>query len=237
MQPKKILIERWKSGIGKNILNKINEFCFKLQMPKHGQSSDTIFLMLDGLPYREEISNGRDLRGIQLGGGVHELDFSATDFSYSSLQMNFVNCNLSNSIFYEAQATNCIFLNQLSNADFKRAKLNGCFFHNAVALNCHFDESTLKNASFENALLNGSFFVDCNCQQAKFLGANLLNCDFRNANLEEAVMQNAKLDNTTDLRGANLKNLFYKDKFDIHGNLVAKGIEWKVARYDDNTIF
>src|SRR5919199_1583530 len=94
MANKRELTERWLREPGKSILKQINDLCFGMQLPGHGHRSEEIFALLDGLPYREEVANGRDLRGATLAGGVHELDFRECDFTFARLGMNFVNCDL-----------------------------------------------------------------------------------------------------------------------------------------------
>jgi uncharacterized protein YjbI with pentapeptide repeats len=237
MATKRELTERWSREPGKSILQQINDFCFGLQLPGHGHTSEEIFALLDGLPYREEVANGRDLRGAMLGGGVHELDFRECDFTFARFGMNLVNCDLTGAHFDDVAGGGNIILKTLRGASFRRAKLHGCFFQNAQAQACSFDQATLIDASFEGADLSGSSFQKANCKRAKFLRATLAGCDFRAAILDEAVFQEVALDKTTDLRGASLVNLYHHDHRDKAGNLVARGADWRCATYDPSTRF
>lgn len=230
---KRELVARWSQEPGKSILEQIHKLCFQLQMPGHGHTSQEIYAMLNGLPLREEVPNGRDLRGAALGGGVHELDFSECDFSFARIQMNFVNCNLSRAKFDEANIGGNTILKQLNGASFRKASLRSCFFQNAQAQGCNFESAVLTGASFEGADLTGSSFQEANCKRAKFLRANLIACNFQRAQLDEAVFQEVTLDKTTDLRGASLTNLYDKDHRDIAGNLVARGTDWHLATHDE----
>lgn len=237
MASKRELVERWKQEPGKTILERINEFFFGLQMPKHGRSSAEAFAMLDGLPFRDEVPNGRDLRGASLNGGVHELDFHECDFSYAELGMNLVNCDLGRARFDEVSGGGNVILKTLTGASFRKAKLRGCFFQNADVRDCNFDGAVLVGASFEGADLRGSSFRQATCKRTKFLGANLLGADFEKAVLDEAVFQEVRLDKTTNLRGASLVGLFHQDLKNRAGTVIARGVDPRLASYDDTTRF
>jgi uncharacterized protein YjbI with pentapeptide repeats len=230
------LTTRWSREPGKTILQRINQFCGGLQMPGHGHKSEEIFAMLEGLPYREQVPNGRDLRGASLGGGIHELDLSEWDFSRARIQLNFVNCTLVGAIFSGASFGSNVILKRLSRATFEGATLTSCFFQEAQADHCNFDRAVLKGANFERAELTGSSFREANCKRAKFLRANLTGCNFQKALLDEAVFQDVKLDKTTDLRGASLLNLYHEELRDRAGNLVARGTDWRQATFDAGTV-
>jgi uncharacterized protein YjbI with pentapeptide repeats len=237
MVAKRELIGRWGREPGQAILQHINEFCFQLQMPGHGHSSEEIFAMLEGLPYRYEVPNGRDLRGATLSGGVHELDFSECDFSYAHLDMNFINCDFTAARCEEITGRGIILTKTLNRASFRRAKLTSCFLIDAKAQKCSFDEATLTGTSFEGADLTDSSFRETNCGRVKFLRANLRGCDFRKTTLDEAVFQEVRLDKSTDLRGASLINLYHHEHRDAAGKLVARGTDWRQATYDASTVF
>lgn len=237
MATQRDLINRWMREPGRTILQRINEFCFQLQWPGHGHSSEALFAMLEGLPYRDEAPNGRDLRGATLSGGVHELDFRACDFSYARLDMNFVNCDFTAARLDEAEGSGIILGRTLNRASFRNAKLSGCFLRNVEAQGCCFDRATLTGTSSEEADLTGSSFRNANCKRAKFLRATLVGCDFHGAVLDEAVFQEVQLDKSTDLRGASLLNLYHHDHRDVTGNRVARGTDWRQATYDASTVF
>src|SRR5262249_6001142 len=60
-----------------------------------------IFDQLAGLPFRDEVANGRDLRGLVSFGGDSEWDLRNTDFSYlpKTEGHSFAECYLDGSIF------------------------------------------------------------------------------------------------------------------------------------------
>src|SRR5262245_56103164 len=95
---KRALKQRWKHEPGKSILQQVWNLSQELWRLKHGRSSDELFALLHGLPYREEVANGRDLRGASFG-GVRHLDLRDCDFSYGDVG-DFVDCELSGAKFY-----------------------------------------------------------------------------------------------------------------------------------------
>jgi uncharacterized protein YjbI with pentapeptide repeats len=235
MTGRKSLVGRWSQEPGRTILERVHSFFTDTQMPQHGRDSAELFALLDGLPYRDEIEGGRDLRGAPLGGGTRELDLRNCDFRYAKLTINLVSCDLSGAIFDDATGGDCILLDRLDGASFARAKLRGTFFQGAHAHRCRFDNAALVGASFEEADLTGSTFRGADCKRAKFLRANLVGCDLREAILDGAVLQGLELDGTTDLRGASLMNVYDQELRDQAGNVVAAGTDWTRARVDATT--
>src|ERR1017187_5575709 len=103
MAPKKHLFHGWRGEPGRSIAAQIGQILLENAevMRILGQKAfdatglykipidwlprfDTkaIFDLLHELPYRDEVPNGRDLRGIPSIGGSEGWDFSETDFSY-----------------------------------------------------------------------------------------------------------------------------------------------------------
>lgn len=236
MATKNELTARWTREPGRTILGRVHAFFRETQWPDHGRSSAELFALLDGLPLRDEVPDGRDFRGALLGGGTRDLELAGCDFTHAKLTLNLVHCNLTGARFDDAAGGNGILTNRLDGASFARAKLRGTFFQEARAHRCCFDSASLGGASFEKADLAGSSFRDADCRRAKFLGANLAGCDMRGARLDEAVLQEVALDETTDLRGASLVNVYDRELRDRAGNLVAHATDWRRARIDATTI-
>jgi uncharacterized protein YjbI with pentapeptide repeats len=236
MTSKKELVARWKSEPGRAILERVHAFFRETQSSGHGRSSRELFALLEGLPFRDEVSGGRDLRAASLGGGTRELDLQGCDFTYARLTFNLAQCDLGGARFDQVAAGNGVITDRLDGASFVGAKLRGTFFQGARAHNCRFDDAVLNGASFEHADLEGSSFRNADCRRAKFTAANLAGCDFRGARLDEAVLQEARVDEDTDLRGASLVNVFDRDLRDRAGNIVARGTDWRRARIDGTTV-
>ncbi len=236
MASKRELIQRWQKEPGLSIRQRILDFLMDLDLnPGHGKKgTQQVFQMLEGLPFREEVTNGRDLRGSDFGGG-YELDFSDCDFSFASA-CRFINCDLSRSRFDHA-SEGIDFRNIVNNASFRGADLRSACFMNSQARECCFDKARLKRARFQDADLTGSTFFGADCYGAAFGGAKLKRCDMRHAILDMAVFADTLLDETTDIRGASLVNAFYDDYFDVSGNLVAHGVNLRLAKYDGTTKF
>jgi len=192
--------------------------------------------LLEGLPFREEVEGGRDLRGISLHGGLRQFDFSEFDFRYSSLELNFVLCDLTRARFDDVTASQLI-CGGLEEVTFRRAKLRGASFLESRATNAVFDDSDLTSASFEKADLSGSSFQRARCVRTNFFGANLVGCDFREALIAEAVFQNARIDERTDIRGAILRKVFALERRDFAGQVIGAAADFSVARKDGRTVY
>ena len=91
--------------------------------------------------------------------------------------------------------------------------------------------------SFEGTDLRGSTFRGAMCKGTAFAGTDIRECDFRGAILEEASFIDAKIDKTTDFRGASLINAYHNDNYDKARNLVGRGVDLRQATYDETTKF
>src|SRR6478736_10264646 len=100
MSTKTQLRNRWAVEPGRTIREKI-----LAQVVPHTRTvplkSLVLYELLDSLPFREEVPNGRDFRGSDCVGG-RELDLSDADFSYASHVGSFIRCNLSGCNFGES---------------------------------------------------------------------------------------------------------------------------------------
>ena len=191
--------------------------------------------MLDGLPFRDEVPGGRDLRGNGWVNG-RDMDFSNTDFSFSPTIGNFFSCKLENARFDELETETQSLGNVLNGSSFRKAKLRRCYFKGPVQ-HCCFEGANLRGADFLGSDLSGSSFVGANCKMAAYSGANLLGCDFRGANLDEAAFRDNQIDKSTDFRGASLINVYHDDDFDKAGNLRRHGVDLRQATFDETTKF
>lgn len=225
MSTQRQLIDRWQTSLGKEIRDRI----WALDMIRVGNtcSAGELFQLLDGLPYREEVENGRDLRGLSIA--ASDLDLSGTNFAYGKPMSNFFHCKLSNCIFDGCWGERATFHQDLTSCSFVRAKLRSCYFDDSIAPACDFSDALLSGCSFQRTDLRGSRFGDADCRRCTFAGANLLGCDFRGANLENAVFCDVILDKSTDFRGANLSRIIDKDWHDKQGKVVRKGTDLSQA--------
>jgi len=230
----KQLKKRWTEGAGFRIKESL-----QLHLLEAGglgaHATRNIFALLDGLPFREEVANGRDLRGISLqGGAFSSLDLSFCDFRFSKLNINIIQCNLNRSLFEEATIEG-IITNTLVETNFRKSKLRKCFLENIDGRQSCFDGANLVDASFRNANLQGASFEKANCKGALFTGANVIGTNFRETILDRAAFQDVTLDKTTDLRGASLINLFHEEHRNNFGKLIGNATDWRKAQYDETT--
>ena len=181
------LVSRWMREPGKTILKQVQAFLDALA-PGHLRRAQELFALLEGLPYRDEVPSGRDLRGASLSGSIYGLELTDCDFSFAQLDLDFVNCVLSGARFDEAQASGMMLLKDLNRASFRRSRLVDCYFRDAVARECCFDGATLTGSSFAGADLRGSSFLDAKCRRATFTQATLSGCDFRRAIVDDPTV-------------------------------------------------
>jgi len=198
----------------------------------------TIFELVKELPYRDEIANGRDLRGIPWIGGHNEWDFSHTDFSflYADGEFRFTECSLDGAIFDGGQVHFDFLRCTLRKVRFRKVHFRRGFWA-GDCFDCDFTKAKLKKAHFfERSDLRGSSFVDGDLSWASMAGCDLRGCDFRGATLAGAAIQESVIDKTTDFRGANLVGLSWTDLRDNFGNLFKHGSDWRQGTYDSTTI-
>jgi uncharacterized protein YjbI with pentapeptide repeats len=226
---KKQLRDRWQSGPGRAFLEKAESMFGEIG---HGQEMAPLLPLLEGLPFRDEVPGGGDLRGMP-GCFWREVSVAGFDFSYSS-GIQLIDCDASGARFDEAEFHGLLG-KKLTDASFKKARLKSCSLDGIEARNARFDEAKVLGCTLEDADLQGASFRSAACKGSVFLRANLVGCDFRGANLEEAVWLAVRLDKTTDLRGARLVNIYNEDHFDNQGNLVNRGTDWRLATHDETT--
>lgn len=229
MASKRELKNRWNTA---NIQYRINSFLRSLK-PGHGRSSEEVFAMLEGLPFREEVPNGRDFRGADLI-GVREMDFRDCDFSSAQLDF-FYNCDVSGSCFDGAEGERVDIHKTANRASFRKVKIRHLCMDHVEARDCCFEGAKLPYASFEEADLRGSSFQNADCKRSTFFKTNLQGCDFRGAKLDEVGFYELQLDKSTDLRGASLVNVRDSDERDAAGILLWHGTDWRQATYDATT--
>lgn len=228
----KQLRERWEQEPGKTALAKILAFFDSLgwPTPRPAPPMSALYQALEGLPYREEVPFGKDLRAAPLGGIRHHVDLQDFDFSYADFEGSILVCNLQRTRF--DYATNCPSVSgNLRMASFRKVKFRQCHFLQTQAQECCFDEADLKEAAFDKSDLTGSSFRGAHCKNVNFEDTILVGCDFQGADLTGAVFSGAKLDPTTDFRGANLTNADWEPN--RHGE---PAVNWRIARYDQSTL-
>jgi uncharacterized protein YjbI with pentapeptide repeats len=274
MATKRQLIERWKMEPWKRILGDITskvakwgdlraEICQRafdqtglyLIPPEDEPPFDTtkeIFERFANVPYLEEVSSGRDLRGCPIVTGGFRWDYRDTDFSFVQIGGGFENSLLDNAIFdgskgefeFDGDYTNVSF----RKVHFHATTFKGAFFSGTFRC-CDFSRATIKKAFFLSAGdnvhtkirktdLRGCCFANAILTYADFRGCDLRECDFRNANLSGATVSGAILDKTTDFRGANLAGLFCGDSTQAtpHEEFFYPALDWRIANFDGSTI-
>jgi hypothetical protein len=201
-----------------------------------------IFDLLAQLPYRDEVANGRDLRGLASIGGSPEWDLTNTDFSYlpGTDGHSFVECHLEGAVFDGSDGDFTFLRCPLRRVRFRKVHFRPARFRGGFCagdcVECDFANAKMKKATFlGNANLQGSSFVEADLTWANLTGCDLRGCDFRGANLANAAIQESLIDSTTDFRGANLVGLSWRDLHDNSGRLFKHGSNWRRGRSDSTT--
>lgn len=267
MATKKQLIDRWEMEPWKSIVEDIqkklvrwweirNDLCRKAHEktglykipPKQEPPFNTvkeIFEPLAGLPFREEVPSGRDLRSCPFPGGGFGWDYYETDFSNLTTGGHFQDSLLHRTKFDGSKALHFEFHGTYSEISFRKVhflatnKGPGAFF-SGIFRSCDFSGAKMKKAWFlEKSDLRDCSFANAILTYANFRGCDLRGCNFRCANLSGAAISGAKLDKTTDFRGTNLAGLqfekatacFYPDQ-----EVVFPAVDWRIANFDGSTI-
>ena len=226
------IVDRWKEGQGKIVLDRLYEFFGHCSKQGHRLGPPDFLPLLNGLPLREEVANGRDLRGINLG-ITYDFDFRGFDFSWASL-MNMYHCDFSGAKFDRATIEGG-FHGTMIGASFVLAKLRNCGMEDSIATNCCFDQADLYHAHCQRTNFQNSSFKKAKCRGTVLIGANLIGCNFQKANLAQAIICEAKLDKTTDFRGARLTDMKHDAWRDRAGNILNQGVDWRQATWDETT--
>lgn len=263
MATKKALINRWHEEPGKSIdagITKLvadyNEAFRPLEqkayletgsclVPKESLppfDTNSIFDLLRDLPYREEVANGRDLRGMESMVGHEYWDLSDTDLSFLTRGYSrFFESKLDRAIFDGSQGRFDFMRGTLHKVSFKKVKFTGGSrtgsFIGSNCCECDFSGAQLKRTFFLKGInLQGSCFAGADLTWAIMTGCDLRGCDFRGATLADTYIQETIIDKTTDFRGANLVGLRWQERRDKFGNLHEQGSDWRQGMYDGTTL-
>jgi uncharacterized protein YjbI with pentapeptide repeats len=230
---KRQLKERWQHEPGRSILQRVWDLSKELWKLNHGRSSAELFALLEGLPYREEVPNGRDLRGAHFG-GVRDLDLRECDFSHGDV-LRLVDCDLTGAKLDGTISGRASLTKTLNCASFRKARFRGTYMDHVEARECCFDGARLNDVFLAYSDLTGSSFCNAHLKLCSLGGATLFGCDFHGATLDEVVFLESRFDKSTDLRGAKLINVT-TDEYD-QGKLVRKGVDLGEANCDETTRF
>src|SRR5205809_155818 len=124
MATKKQLIDRWKqepwSTVDRRLIAFSTEHAAKQWTP--APLPDHLFGLLNGLPFREEVSSGRDLRGSSFPGACN-MDLHGTDFSFARQLGVLQNCRLDQAVLNDLRHGFYALTGQSVGARVQRVKL------------------------------------------------------------------------------------------------------------------
>ena len=237
MATKTQLIARWKDSPWSTVEQQIVKICLDYaQQPSlhEMRSTEAIFELLEGLPYRDEVEGGRDLRGSAFPGGKY-LDLRNADFTYCAQIEALEHCDLFQARLDHMRGEIYSVMGHLVEASLKNARLRQTWMNASRFERCIFDEADLTSANLRNSDLRGSSFRNAKCGGADFQGCDLRGCNFRGADLSNAMFRAVTLDKTTDLRGAKLFDLVCEPIRESTGRIFMQGTDWQLATYDETT--
>jgi uncharacterized protein YjbI with pentapeptide repeats len=241
---KKQLIERWKQEPGATIQRRIQEWCARQaaiatqaslrpgSAPPPADSA-SLYELLDGLPFRDEVPGGRDLRA-SVFPGARKLDLNDADLSYCQEIGMLDDCDPRNLRLDEARVLDSL-RGRFDHCAFRRAKLRKVWMTQSTFARCDFTGADLRGAEMKGADLRGSIFRDANLQGADLQATDLRGCDFRGAKLDSAMLRGVTLDRTTDLRAASLTGAALEEHRDFSGKLVLAATDLRRATLDQST--
>ncbi len=238
MATKKKLIDRWKHEPWRSVNRYFDDFCMEMAMlpePWKDPDSEAFFAKLEGLPFREEVPSGRDLRGSTFN-GAKSMDLRETDFSYCRRLGVLEECDLYHARLDHVVGEAIQLRGHLDETGFMGARLRRAWMNNSKFERCCFDKADLRSAILLESDLRGSSFREAKCAGADFQKCDLRGCDFEGADLSDAMFRAVKLDATTNLRGARLYDLVCDEHRDFSGRLVLPGTDWRQATWDDTTL-
>lgn len=240
---RKQLVERWKHEPGATIQRRIQEWCAEraaqasLQPAGGPASTDSasLYRLLDGLPYRDEVPSGRDLRASAFP-GASKLDLNNADLGYCQEIGMIDDCDPENARLDEARVLDSL-RGRFRQCSFQRAKLRKIWMTQSVFAQCDFTGADLRGAEMKGSDLRGSIFRDANLQGADLQSTDLRGCDLRGAKLDSAMLRGVTLDKTTDLRAASLINAAVEEHRDFSGKVILKATDLRHATWDESTKF
>jgi uncharacterized protein YjbI with pentapeptide repeats len=236
MATKKQLVDRWQTAPWSDVDRELVQFAARHAATQWTPPppQEELFALLDGLPYRDEVPGGRDLRGSSFP-GARNMDLRGTDFSFARDLGVLERCKLDEARIEENARPMHSLTGEARGASLRRAKLRKTWLHQSRFERCDFSGADLRSAMLIDSDLRGSIFRETNCEGADFQGCDLRGCDFGGANLTGTMFRNVRLDETTDLRGATLYDLVHDDLHDNSGRKVLGGTDWRLAQHDETT--
>jgi hypothetical protein len=199
MATKKQLVTRWLEEPGRTIAARIRQMLIdyaELMIPLSWKAREvtgryhipkewlppfdtkSIFSLLEGLPFRDEIANGKDLRGLPSIGGREGWDFSNTDFSFlpGDEGYDFHKCNLDGAVFDGGRgeftfSTESLHRTRFRKVYFRASSLCGVSFW-GNCLQCDFSEAVKKNQlhgkrGFARVVIHRSKIDRCTAHQVR----------------------------------------------------------------------
>ena len=230
------LRHRWKDDVGRQVKKAVDEFFFPSASRTAESPVEVLIVALRSLPGSGEVADFRDLRGTVLAGAIRNADLRFFDFSFSNVDVRFIDCDLSQAVFDSAEVLGS-FSGTMNCASFREASIGSSFWHEStLARNCCFE-----NARFQATQLGGVDLSESNLREIQAIGVHLVGANLKGVNLSgaklvETTLQGTIVDESTDLSSATLENVFVDEIRDRFGRLVARRADLSRARTNEGTV-
>lgn len=192
---KRELIKRWESPEGRvkltkviNILKKGINLHAVEGLEKYAGRWDLRGAKLSKLEDKKIIESGRHKASLKTGSlKLKRINLESIDFTYSDLRYSYlIECNISNCIFEETNATEVHFVAcNLLNCIFRKTNLSYSFINENIGSNsgsiknAEFIESNLSDAFFYFPIIENCNFENCNLFKTDFDGSRFKDCKFK----------------------------------------------------------
>lgn len=169
---------------------------------------DEIFGLLEGIPFRNEVPSGRDLRGSYFPGAL-EVDLSNVDFSHCRDMGTLLGCDLTDARLDGLRRAPY----QLQGDRFLRTSFRGANLRHTWMTCSRYERCVFDGANLEGAHANDTCFKESSFRRARLAGidlrgADLRGCDFSWADLTGALLSGARIDASTRLKDAVLTGAY-----------------------------
>ncbi|HLG66083.1 MAG TPA: pentapeptide repeat-containing protein [Ktedonosporobacter sp.] len=205
------LEDRWEIEEGKQILETIQAMYYERSLVEQ------LPQLVARLPFSDEVAPHLDFRGIHTPDAyldLIEVDLSGARFDYARNLQNITACQMIGTTFdYVSIIRGNHFENDFTNASFVQATLQGCRFRLCNLSNTNFREARLAVVTFDGTSCRNASFVEADLRFSSLGVADLRGADLRGADLTEAGLAEIQFDEQTQLQGAILRGAFMNETF------------------------
>lgn len=194
--------------------------------------SDDLDGFLEGLPFRDEVPSGVDLRGSSVD-GMRRVAFEGLDASHcgalAPVQSSFVECR-----FVKTGPWHDVW-GSFRRCVFTSARMQRVSFVGGPITDCNLDSANLLRAKALRVDFRGSTFRGANLRRVELGECDLRGCDFTDADLTDALLTGSVIDETTIFHGARLISVTTDQDWGPPER--QSRLDLTIGQFDERTIF